>query len=299
MSSRRLLVFDALQPLSGEDERLLCDNFTFMMTARKLEKVDLETALKVVPHFPIWLVPKNEGDLFKRCVEDLHSSRQPAHGSREIPPAAPDIDTLRDDSLFDDDSMDDEYTPAVSMESRAGDTAGESPRRLDPSNSALVVVHDRGYREGCGQLSQDDSHEIPRSGSKLVSPNTFGIVASGFGESASPTMEHRAPTGNDSTGVGSTAPPAAKVQAQKMTQSGTQTHRREPKWIVPRSRPQKTPRFCWDRSDSSHMTILFKYGHRQTRRQRESGREETMSYSSLHRRKTLSASGHRLLGSRS
>jgi hypothetical protein len=72
------------------------------------------------------------------------------------------------------------------------------------------VVHDRGYREGCGQLSQDDSHEISSSGSKLVSPNTFGIVASSFGESASPAMGHRAPTGNDSTGVGSTAPPAAK-----------------------------------------------------------------------------------------
>ena len=109
------------------------------------------------------------------------------------------------------------------------------------SNSALAVVHDRGYREGWGQLSHDDSHEIPSSRSKLVSPGTFSIVASGFGQRASPAMEHRALTGNDSTGVGSTAHRLRRVQAQKMTQSGTQTHRREPKWIVPRSKAPEDP----------------------------------------------------------
>jgi hypothetical protein len=62
-SNRRLLVIDALQPLSGEEERVLCDNFTFMITAQKLEEIELEKALKA--HIPVWLVPKNEVDFFK------------------------------------------------------------------------------------------------------------------------------------------------------------------------------------------------------------------------------------------
>ena len=53
-----------------------------------------------------------------------------------------------DYSLFDDDSIDNKYIPAVSMEPRAGDAAGASHPRLDPSNSALAMVHDRGYRKG-------------------------------------------------------------------------------------------------------------------------------------------------------
>ena len=227
-SSRSLLVFDALQPLPGEEEQLISDNFQFIIATPKLEKVELETALKVAPHIPIWLVPKSEVDLFKsRWVEDLHlTRRQPAHGSPEIQPAAPDVrDTLGDDSLFDDDSIDDEYMPVVSMESRAGDAGGASPRRLDPSNAALVVFHDRGYREVGGQLSQDASHEVPSwrfstalpqpATSKSVSADTFGIAAGSLGQSSREAslapMVHRASTRDaSSTGGALTAPPTER-----------------------------------------------------------------------------------------
>lgn len=190
-SSRRLLVFDALQPLSGEDERHLCDNFTFMMTARKLAKVELETALKVVPHFPIWLVPKNEVDIFKWWVEGLHLTRhQPAYGSPEIQPVAPDVDTLGYDSILDDESIGDEF---------------------------ISEVHGRGRVEDEGQLSQDDPVALPQSATaKSISPGPFGIATSSPGQSSrgvSPTpTEPRASKPDVSlTEAATTPPPAARA----------------------------------------------------------------------------------------
>jgi hypothetical protein len=186
-----------------------------MITAHKLEEVDLETTLKTAPHIAVWLVPKNEVDIFtSRRVEGLHlTRRQPVHGSPRIQPVAPDVDTLGENSLFDDDSIGDEYIPAMSIESGAGDAAEESPQRLDPSNSALVA-HDRGYREGGGQLSQDESHEVSGWRSKSVSPDTSGIAAGSFEQStreASPAAEHRTLTRNETlTGAASTAPPAVR-----------------------------------------------------------------------------------------
>ena len=113
-----------------------------MMTARKLAKVGLETALKVVPHFPIWLVPKNEVDSFKRWVEGLHlTTHQPAHGSPEVQPAAPDVDTLGDDSIFDDDSVGDEL---------------------------MSGAHSRGYKEDGGQLIHNDPVAQLRRQSQLA-----------------------------------------------------------------------------------------------------------------------------------
>ena len=187
-SSRRLLVFDALQPLSEEDERLLCDNFTFMMTARKLSQVELETALKVVPHFPIWLVPKNEVDFFKRWAEGLHLTRhQPAHGSPQIQPIAPDVETLGDESIFDDDSVGDEF---------------------------ISEAHSRGHEEDEGQLTQDDPVALPQSATaKSISPGTFGIATSRPGQSSrgvSPTpAEPRASNADASLTEAATTPPSA------------------------------------------------------------------------------------------
>jgi hypothetical protein len=70
---------------------------------------------------------------------------QPGRGSHAIQLVAPDVDTFGDDSLFDDNSVGDEFIPVLYIESRVSDARGASPRRLVPSNSALAVVCNRGY----------------------------------------------------------------------------------------------------------------------------------------------------------
>jgi hypothetical protein len=128
-TSRGLLVFNALQPLLGDEERALYNDFTFIITALELEEIKLEKTLKAAPHIPVWLVPKNEVDVFKsRWVEGLYLiAYQPARRFHEIQPVAPEVNTVDNDSLFDNDSVGDEYTPVVSMESRASDPRGTSP----------------------------------------------------------------------------------------------------------------------------------------------------------------------------
>jgi hypothetical protein len=162
-----------------------------MMTARKLAKVELETALKVVPHFPIWLVPKNEVDIFIWWVEGLHLTRhQPAYGSPEIQPAAPDVDTLGYDSIFDDDSIGDEF---------------------------ISEAHGRGRVEDEGLLNRDEPVALPQSAAaKSVSPGPFGIATSSPGQSSrgvSPTpREPRASKPDASlTEAATTPPPAARA----------------------------------------------------------------------------------------
>jgi hypothetical protein len=81
----------------------------------------------------------------------------------------------------------------VSMESRASDAGGVSPRSRDQSNSALVVVHGGGHEEDEGQLKHDDSNQVVSQGisaalpqsvtGESVSREILGIAASRSRES--------------------------------------------------------------------------------------------------------------------
>jgi hypothetical protein len=51
-ATRCLLVFDALQPLSGEEEQLISNDFQFIIATPKLEKVDLRNCVKSRPAHP-------------------------------------------------------------------------------------------------------------------------------------------------------------------------------------------------------------------------------------------------------
>lgn len=109
---------------------MVYDNFTFMMIAGKLAKVELGTALKVVPHFLIWIVLKTEVNFFKMWVGAYHLTRHPpAHGSPEIQPVVPDVDTLENHSIFNNDSVGNEF---------------------------ISESHSRGHEEDEGQLHQND-----------------------------------------------------------------------------------------------------------------------------------------------
>lgn len=47
-SSRSLFVFDTLQPLPEEDERLVCDNFMFIVATPELGDVALKRRLRLL-----------------------------------------------------------------------------------------------------------------------------------------------------------------------------------------------------------------------------------------------------------
>lgn len=141
-SSRSLVVCDALRPLLAEDERLISSNFLFIIATPKLNEVNLEKALQVAAHITIWLVRKDQVNLFKsQWTEEHQSGRHRTIASPKIQPAPPDAgDNLGDDTLFDDDSIDDRSETSVSIESRASDARVSLSQHVDANNSALVVL---------------------------------------------------------------------------------------------------------------------------------------------------------------
>jgi hypothetical protein len=63
--------------------------------------------------------------------------------SPEIQPALPDAgDSRGDDTLFDDDSINDEHETSVSIESRASNNRGGFSQQGDVNNSSVVVYQE-------------------------------------------------------------------------------------------------------------------------------------------------------------
>jgi hypothetical protein len=126
--------------LSAADERLISDNFLFIIATPKLDEVNLEKALQIAPHIAIWLVRKNQIHVFKsQWIEEHKSGRcRTMQASPEIQPDPPEAgDFLGDEALFDDDSINTEDETSASIE----------PSDSDANNSSLVVYQEA---ERCG-----------------------------------------------------------------------------------------------------------------------------------------------------